>query len=108
MPQSIDTQRMQHNAREAAQLLKTIGNEHRLSILCILIEGECSVGELNQQLALSQSSLSQHLAVLRDQGLVTTRREAQTIFYQAADNDALKIVDVLHQIYCRDASCQKG
>ncbi len=105
---TIDSHSMQSNAREAALLLKTIGNEYRLSILCILLDGERSVGELNQQLELSQSSLSQHLAVLRDQGLVTTRREAQTIYYQAANSDALKIVEVLHEIYCQNvaSTCQ--
>ncbi len=98
--ETFDAHRMKQNAAIAAQLLKSLGNEYRLLILCVLSEGEFSVGELNERVELSQSSLSQHLAVLRQQGLVTTRREAQTIFYQLADTPALKIIQLLHQIFC--------
>jgi DNA-binding transcriptional ArsR family regulator len=66
----------------------------------VLAEGECSVGQLNERVELSQSALSQHLAVLREQGLVQTRRESQTIFYRLADTPALKIIRLLHDIYC--------
>jgi DNA-binding transcriptional ArsR family regulator len=69
----------------AALLLKALGNGQRLRILCLLVERERSVGEINQGIALSPSALSQHLARLREEGLVTTRRAAQTIFYSLAD-----------------------
>lgn len=91
---------MRQHAGSAAQLLKALGNEKRLMILCLLAEGEHSVGELNERLDLSQSALSQHLAVLREEGLVNTRREAQTIFYSVAPGPALAVIQTLHGIYC--------
>lgn len=91
---------MAEHAREAAQLLKALANEHRLLILCHLAEGEKSVGELNERVALSQSALSQHLSVLRRDGLVKTRREAQTIYYRLADGPATRVVGTLHDVYC--------
>ena len=78
-PENFDLAAMQEHAGEAAQLLKALANERRLQVLCLLAGGERSVGEINQMLDLSQSALSQHLAVLRDEGLVRTRREAQMI-----------------------------
>ncbi len=91
---------MQRNATDAVNLLKGLANESRLMIMCVLSEGEVSVGELNQRIKLSQSALSQHLAVLRDQGLVQTRRESQTIYYRLADTAAMSIIDLLHDVYC--------
>lgn len=91
---------MQEHAREAANLLKTLGNEHRLMILCSLIKGELSVGELNEKVALSQSALSQHLAGLREAGLVATRKEAQTVFYRLQGESAIQVISVLQSIYC--------
>jgi DNA-binding transcriptional ArsR family regulator len=92
---------MRVHAGDAAQLLKAMANDKRLMILCMLAEGEHSVGELNAQLDLSQSALSQHLAVLREDGLVTTRREAQAIVYGLMDGPARRIVETLHDLYCR-------
>ncbi len=83
-------------------MLKALANEKRLLLLCQLVEGECSVGELNARVDLSQSALSQHLAVLREDGLVTTRREAQTIYYAVAEGPARDILKTLHDIYCAD------
>jgi DNA-binding transcriptional ArsR family regulator len=97
-PQEMVT--LRDNAEQATRLLKALANENRLMILCLLFEGERSVGELNVALPLSQSALSQHLAVLRDEGLVQTRREAQTIIYGLASKPAQKIVETLHGIYC--------
>ena len=97
---SMDIRKMRRNSGKAASLLKRLANENRLLILCNLAEGEASVGELNRKLALSQSALSQHLAVLREEKLVHTRREAQTIYYSLADSDALPIIEALHRIYC--------
>ena len=91
---------MSEHAADAAGLMKALGNESRLIILCMLADGERSVGELNEIIPLSQSALSQQLARLRQQGLVTTRRESQTIYYSLAAGPADQIIHVLHDIYC--------
>ena len=91
---------MQAHAQEAAALLKALANENRLMILCTLMSGEMSVGELNARVPLSQSALSQHLASLREAGLVSTRKEAQTVFYRLQGDDATKVIAVLQSIYC--------
>jgi DNA-binding transcriptional ArsR family regulator len=96
----MDFDAMQRNASDAVNLLKGLANESRLMIMCVLSEGEVSVGQLNQRIKLSQSALSQHLAVLRDQELVQTRRESQTIYYRLADSDAMTIIQLLHKAYC--------
>jgi DNA-binding transcriptional ArsR family regulator len=93
--------RMQERAEEASELLKSLGNAHRLRILCLLVDREMTVGQINEQLVdLSQSALSQHLARLREQGLVHTRREAQTIWYALAKGPSERIMLALHDIYC--------
>jgi len=91
---------MQEHSARAAQLLKKMANEHRLLVLCSLVGGEKSVGELNAMIPLSQSALSQHLAALREADLVQTRREAQTIFYSLQGSDAIRVIEVLQSIYC--------
>ncbi len=91
---------MRAHAGEAARLLKALGNEKRLLLLCLLVDHEHSVGELNARLDLSQSALSQHLAVLREDGLVQTRRDGQTIYYSLVPGPAQRILDTLHGIYC--------
>ena len=92
---------MQRGAEQAAAMLRTLGNEHRLLLLCLLIEhGELSVGAMQEHVELSQSALSQHLARLRDDGLVSTRREAQTIFYALAPGPAEAVIRTLPGIYC--------
>ncbi len=96
----IDLSAMQSQAHLAAALLKTLANEHRLLILCLLSEGELSVSQINERVSLTQSALSQHLAVLRDQALVVTRREAQTIFYSLQSGVAQQIIGVLHDHFC--------
>lgn len=96
----FDPAAMQQHAGEAAQLLKALANERRLQVLCLLADGERSVGEVNELLDLSQSALSQHLAVLRQEGLVVTRREAQTIRYSLAPGPAGEVIETLHGIYC--------
>ena len=87
----------------AARFLKQLANASRLAILCELVEGERSVGELAAVVGLSQSALSQHLARLRGAGLVATRREAQTIYYSLADPGVTRIIGVLYELYCRPA-----
>jgi ArsR family transcriptional regulator len=91
---------MRKNASEAAALLRAISHEARLLVLCELTNGERSAGELVERSGLSQSALSQHLAKLRGEGLVATRREAQVIHYRIADQRALRVLRVLHDIYC--------
>jgi len=91
---------MEAHAADAAQLLKALANEQRLHILCNLLDGPLSVGELNQRLNLSQSALSQHLALLREMDLLDTRREAQTIFYSLPDGPVVRIMALLQDIYC--------
>lgn len=91
---------MRQHAESASSLLKAMANPHRLLILCLLGEGEHSVGTLNERIPLSQSALSQHLAVLRADGLVATRREAQTIYYSVQPGPALAVIRSLHAHYC--------
>jgi len=96
----MDFEAMQENASNAVRLLKSLANESRLIVMCVLAEGEISVGSLNRRIALSQSALSQHLAILRDQGLVKTRRESQTIYYSLSDSNAIGLIRKLHEIFC--------
>ena len=96
---------MELYAADAAGLMKALGNESRLMVLCVLAEGERSVSDLNTIVPLSQSALSQQLARLRQQGLVKTRRESQTIFYSLADGPADRIISLLHEIYCGTTDC---
>lgn len=99
---------MRRHAGEAARLMKALGNEKRLQLLCLLVEGERSVGELNARLDLSQSALSQHLALLREDGLVHARREAQTVYYSLAPGPAHRVLDTLHAVYCGElAGCKE-
>jgi len=98
---ALDLEKMQAHSDEAAALLRVLANPQRLRILCLLVGGEHNVGQINQQLPeLSQSALSQHLAKLREEGLVGTRREAQTVWYTLAPGPAQDILDTLHGIYC--------
>lgn len=98
----LDITRMKHHADEAERLLKAVSNRHRLMILCLLHERERSVGELHERLPLSQSALSQHLAVLRREGCVLTRRDAQSIFYSLAGPRVAALIDTLYTLYCDD------
>ena len=91
---------MAAHAADAAGLMKALGNESRLMILCMLAEAERSVSDLNAMIPLSQSALSQQLARLRKQGLVKTRRESQAIFYSLASGPTDQVIHLLHNIYC--------
>lgn len=97
---SNDIKEMRGNASQAAELLKAMSNENRLLILCHLGEKEMSVNELNNFIDLSQSSLSQHLARLRQDELVKTRRESQTIYYSIANPSVVKLISFLHSEFC--------
>ena len=99
---------MHLHATEAARLLKTIGNEQRLLIVCNLLERPLTVGELNERVELSQSALSQHLAVLREAGVVETTREAQSIRYSLPAGPVTRIMALLQEIYCSGPSARPG
>ena len=90
----------EQKAAEAAQFLRSLAHEARLMVLCQLTEDERTAGSLQKSSGLSQSALSQHLARLREDGLVATRREAQTIYYRLADPKAARVLQVLAEIYC--------
>lgn len=92
--------RFEASAAEAAAMLKALASQRRLMVLCRLGSGELSVSALQGALGISQSALSQHLAVLRGEGIVTTRRDGQTIYYRIADPAAGRIIETLASIYC--------
>ena len=97
----MELEKLKESARRASALLKAMSNEHRLMILCQLLPGEKSVGELERIIGLSQSALSQHLARLRRDDLVCTRRQAQTIFYSLAGAEASAVINTLYTLYCK-------
>lgn len=99
---------LQARAAEVAEQLSMLSNANRLMVLCHLLEGEQSVGALQSQLSLSQSALSQHLARLRDAGMVATRRESQSIFYRIADPRLHDMIDALYRIYCLPEEDDEG
>ena len=97
----VDIKKLKRNAKNATALLKALAHEARLMILCQLVDNELCVGDLLKSTDLSQSAFSQHLSVLRKDGLVKTRKEAQTVYYSLSDDKALQVLEVLHKIYCR-------
>lgn len=104
----MNIQELTSRSEDAARLLSMLGNPHRLRILCELHKGERSVSALETVIGLSQSALSQHLAKLRAAGLVSTRREAQSIFYSVADERAQKLLPVLYDIFCAAPAATKA
>lgn len=98
----MDLEAMQQNAGQAAELLKTLANPARLLVLCALVTREHTAGELEELVGLSQSAVSQHLARLRSQGLVSTRREGQNICYSLNNESVRRILETMHDIYCAD------
>jgi DNA-binding transcriptional ArsR family regulator len=96
----IEPERLRNAAEQAVGALKLLANTERLLLLCQLSQGEFSVGELEEQLDIHQPTLSQQLGVLRNQGVVATRREGKNIYYSVADPDVLEILLVLYQLYC--------
>ena len=111
----MDLEELQNNAQRASALLKAMSNQHRLLILCQLVHGERSVGEMERTIGLSQSALSQHLARLRRDKLVKTRRQAQTIYYSLAGEEASAVIETLYGLYClppavetSGAACETG
>ena len=98
----MDIQALKEKSGQASRLLKSLANDKRLLILCYLSETERSVGELERLVDLSQSALSQHLARLRRDNLVQTRRAAQTIYYSIASPEADAVLQTLHSLFCSD------
>ena len=98
--EGLDMQAMQLAATKASQLLKALANPDRLLLLCQLTQGEHGVGEMEALVGVLQPTLSQQLAVLRQEGLVTTRRDGKQIFYSIASPDALAVMQVLYQRFC--------
>ncbi|MCS0190267.1 metalloregulator ArsR/SmtB family transcription factor [Vibrio parahaemolyticus] len=96
----MNLQEMEKNSAKAVVLLKAMANERRLQILCMLHNQELSVGELCTKLELSQSALSQHLAWLRRDELVATRKEAQTVYYTLKSDEMKTLIQTLHGLYC--------
>ena len=99
---------MEAAADQASDLLKALSNRHRLLIICQLIDGERSVGDLAQFLGLRDSTVSQHLALLRKDGLVSARRDAQTIYYSIASEPAREVLKTLYQVYCAPAESRQA
>lgn len=93
-------QELTSRSEEVAELLKAMSNSHRLLILCELSNGERSVSALEEIVGLSQSALSQHLARLRESGIVATRRDAQTIYYSLADTRVATLMSTLYTLFC--------
>ncbi len=91
---------MKPHCGEAAEVLRALGNEQRLMILCHLVPRPLSVGQLNERITLSQSALSQHLAVLRKAGMVRTERQSQTVYYSLAPGIVTRLLGVLHSEFC--------
>jgi len=99
VPGHDDLARLEASAAAAARLMKMLASQQRLVLLCRLVEGECSVGDLATYVGLAQSAASQHLAKLRTDGLVATRRDGQTIYYRLANPAAIRVIDTLCEIY---------
>ena len=98
---------LQRKAGQATSLLKALANSSRLLILCQLAEGEKSVGDLERRVRLSQSGLSQHLALLRRKGIVATRREAQSIYYSLASKEAAAVMATLYRSFCAKGATKR-
>ncbi|MDO5687174.1 MAG: metalloregulator ArsR/SmtB family transcription factor [Neisseria sp.] len=91
----------EENADRAADFLRALGNQHRLQVLCLLLKhGEMNVGQINEHTTLSQSALSQHLAKMREEGMVTYRRDAQTLYYRICDEKVVRVIAVLKESFC--------
>lgn len=96
----MDMTHLAEHALAATNLLKQLANDKRLMVCCCLGDEELSVSELNTQVPLSQSALSQHLAKMREANIVSTRREGKVIYYRLANENVLKIINILKDIYC--------
>ncbi len=100
MKYEIDPERLEAQAEQAAAFLRSLASKHRLAILCRLLDGERSAGQLAELLAVTNSNLSQHLTRLKEEGLVTTRRDGTTIYYRLASDRVEPVLAELYQIFC--------
>lgn len=100
MKLEFDPDFLRANASKAEAFLRSLASRHRLMVLCSLVEGEVSAGELGRRLGLTQSNLSRHLAMLREEGLVATRRERTTIHYRIASERVRPILEELYRLFC--------
>ena len=101
MPRTrIDPAALRQAAGQAVTVLKTLANEDRLLLLCQLSQGEMCVSDLEESLDIHQPTLSQQLGVLRNEGLVATRREGKRVYYSVADPNALRVLELLYHLYC--------
>ena len=107
MIKNLDLSQLEEKASEVSGLLRVMSNQWRLLILCNLAQGEHSVQELQKLVGLGQSALSQHLAILRYENLVSTRREAQSIFYSITSEEAERILGTLSDIYCFEPAAEE-
>jgi ArsR family transcriptional regulator len=106
-PSELDLEAFEKNVTEVADVLRVVANERRLVILCKLVEwGEANVTTLADHVGLSQSALSQHLARMREEGIVTFRRESQTLWYRIADPRIDRLFATLYALYCKQDSAQ--
>ena len=105
---AIEPGEIERHADRAASMLRSLSNKWRLLVLCNLVQGERSVGELQRVVGISQSALSQHLATLRAKKLVAVRREAQTIYYRLEGPEVAAVLDTLYALYCGPAPLAGG
>jgi DNA-binding transcriptional ArsR family regulator len=101
MPEKPNINQLRNAADRASELLKNLANNHRLMVLCLLAEGEMSVAQISEHIDLGQSPLSQHLARLRTDGLVKTRKVAQHVYYSLDSDEAGEVIQTLHRLYCK-------
>ncbi|EII3002263.1 helix-turn-helix transcriptional regulator [Vibrio cholerae] len=97
----IEMDEMKKNAEEVAELLRVMAHPERLMVLCQLTQSEMGVGQLQQGSTLSQSAFSQHLTVLRKQGIIQARKESQQVFYRLADSRITALIQSLQNVFCR-------
>ncbi len=105
---AIDPSLLRQAAGKAVGTLKVLANEDRLLLLCQLSQGELCVGDLEERLDIRQPTLSQQLGVLRNEGMVATRREGKRIYYSVADPAALQLLDLLYRLYCPQSAPRSG
>jgi DNA-binding transcriptional ArsR family regulator len=98
----MDIALLEDKAYSASELLKVLANENRLLIVCHLLQQDMSVNEMQEKIGIRQSALSQHLAILRREGIVRTQRRSQFIYYSLASSEARKVLQTLYNIFCRD------
>ena len=104
----VDLQAMQKAAAKAGGLLKVLANADRLLLLCQMSQGEYCVSDLEEMTGVKQPTLSQQLTVLREEMMVTTRREGKQIFYSIASKEAMAVMKVLYELYCKDVNDSEG